>query len=153
MYDTYGHAGLSGSNMGADFNSSVFQDFHDIFGEFFGFEDLFGGGRRRTRGERSAASDLRYDMTLTFEEAAAGVTTKVKLPKQELCEACNGTGAKKGTGATTCQTCGRARADGLSAGIFHHYAHVSGVPGRGADYSRALLGVPRSWPRGARKND
>jgi molecular chaperone DnaJ len=105
VYDTYGHAGLSGSNMGTDFNSSVFQDFHDIFGDFFGFEDLFSGGRRG-RGRTQRGADLRYDMTLTFEEASAGVTTKVKLPKQELCAACNGTGAKKGTGATTCQTCG-----------------------------------------------
>ena len=104
VYDTYGHAGLSGSNMGADFNSSVFQDFHDIFGDFFGFEDLFSGGRRG-RGRNQRGADLRYDMTLTFEEAAAGVTTKVKLPKQELCTACGGTGAKKGTGATTCTTC------------------------------------------------
>jgi molecular chaperone DnaJ len=105
VYDTYGHAGLSGSNMGTDFNSSVFQDFHDIFGDFFGFEDLFSGGRRG-RGRTQRGADLRYDMTLTFDEASAGVTTKVKLPKQELCGACNGTGAKKGTGATTCQTCG-----------------------------------------------
>jgi molecular chaperone DnaJ len=105
VYDTYGHAGLSGSNMGTDFNSSVFQDFHDIFGDFFGFEDLFSGGRRG-RGRSQRGADLRYDMTLTFDEASAGVTTKVKLPKQELCGACNGTGAKKGTGATTCQTCG-----------------------------------------------
>jgi len=105
VYDTYGHAGLSGSNMGTDFNSSVFQDFHDIFGDFFGFEDLFSGGRRG-RGRSQRGADLRYDMTLTFEEASAGVTTKVKLPKQELCAACNGMGAKKGTGATTCQTCG-----------------------------------------------
>jgi molecular chaperone DnaJ len=105
IYDTYGHAGLSSAGAGADFNSSVFQDFHDILGDFFGFEDLFGGGRRgRSRVQRGA--DLRYDMTLTFEEAAAGVTTKVKLPKQDLCSACNGTGAKKGTGVTTCQTCG-----------------------------------------------
>jgi molecular chaperone DnaJ len=105
VYDTYGHEGLRGSNVGADFNSSVFQDFHDIFGDFFGFEDLFSGGRRG-RGRNQRGADLRYDMTLTFEEAAAGVTTKVKLPKQELCSACNGTGAKKGTGATSCQTCG-----------------------------------------------
>ena len=105
IYDTYGHEGLRGSNVGADFNSSVFQDFHDIFGDFFGFEDLFSGGRRG-RGRSQRGADLRYDMTLTFEEAAAGVTTKVKLPKQELCSACNGTGAKKGTGVTSCQTCG-----------------------------------------------
>jgi molecular chaperone DnaJ len=105
IYDTYGHEGLRGSNVGTDFNSSVFQDFHDIFGDFFGFEDLFSGGRRG-RGRNQRGADLRYDMTLTFEEAAAGVTTKVKLPKQELCSACNGTGAKQGTGVTSCQTCG-----------------------------------------------
>jgi molecular chaperone DnaJ len=105
IYDTYGHEGLRGSNVGTDFNSSVFQDFHDIFGDFFGFDDLFSGSRRG-RGRNQRGADLRYDMTLTFEEAAAGVTTKVKLPKQELCSACNGTGAKKGTGVTSCQTCG-----------------------------------------------
>jgi molecular chaperone DnaJ len=104
VYDTYGHAGLSGAS-GADFNSTIFQDFHDIFGDFFGFEDLFSGGRRgRRRVQRGA--DLRYDMSLTFEEAAAGVATKIKLPRQEYCEACNGTGAKAGTGVAACQTCG-----------------------------------------------
>jgi molecular chaperone DnaJ len=107
VYDTYGHAGLSGAGgAGVDFNGTIFQDFHDIFGDFFGFEDMFSGGRgggRRGRTQRGA--DLRYDMTLTFEEASAGVNTKVKLPRQEYCEACNGTGAKKGTGVVTCQTC------------------------------------------------
>jgi molecular chaperone DnaJ len=104
IYDTYGHAGLSSAGVGSGFDGTVFQDFHDIFGDFFGFEDMFSGGRRgRSRAQRGA--DLRYDMTLTFEEAAAGVTTKIKLPKQEFCEACNGTGAKKGTGVQSCQTC------------------------------------------------
>jgi molecular chaperone DnaJ len=105
IYDTYGHAGLS-SSVGQGFDNTVFQDFHDIFGDFFGFEDLFGGGggrRGRSRAQRGA--DLRYDMSLTFEEASAGVTTKIKLPRQEYCEACNGTGAKKGTGVQACQTC------------------------------------------------
>jgi molecular chaperone DnaJ len=104
IYDTYGHAGLSSAGAGPGFDNTVFQDFHDIFGDFFGFEDLFGGGRRgRRRAQRGA--DLRYDMTLSFEEASAGVTTKIKLPRQEYCEACNGTGAKKGTGVQACQTC------------------------------------------------
>jgi molecular chaperone DnaJ len=104
VYDTYGHAGLSGAS-GSDFNSTIFQDFHDIFGDFFGFEDLFSGGRRgRSRVQRGA--DLRYDMSLAFEEAAAGVTTKIKLARQEYCEVCNGTGAKAGTGVAACQTCG-----------------------------------------------
>src|SRR6266704_145073 len=104
-YDRYGHAGVSGVSADAGFNSSIFEEFQDIFGDFFGFEDIFGrtGGRGRQRVQRGA--DLRYDMELTFEEAAAGVSTKVRLPRQELCEACKGTGAKAGTGVVTCETC------------------------------------------------
>jgi molecular chaperone DnaJ len=106
VYDTYGHAGLSGMGGGQGFDNTVFQDFHDIFGDFFGFEDLFGGGGgRRGRSRTQRGADLRYDMSLTFEEASAGVTTKIKLPRQEYCGACNGTGAKKGTGVQTCEAC------------------------------------------------
>ena len=105
VYDTYGHAGLSGMGGGQGFDNTVFQDFHDIFGDFFGFEDLFGGGGRRGRGRTQRGSDLRYDMSLTFDEAAAGVTTKIKLPRQEYCQECKGTGAKKGTGVQTCEAC------------------------------------------------
>src|SRR5712671_3506835 len=107
VYDTYGHAGLSGAGGGVDFSGTIFQDFHDIFGDFFGFEDLFsvvaGAGKRSRRARRG--SDLRYDMSLTFEEAATGVNTKIKIPRQECCAACNGTGAKSGTGVVACQTC------------------------------------------------
>jgi molecular chaperone DnaJ len=106
VYDTYGHAGLSNAGGGVDFNGTIFQDFHDIFGDFFGFEDILGGGSRRGRTRAQRGADLRYDMTLTFEEAAAGVSTKIKLPKQELCASCHATGAKAGTGASACQTCG-----------------------------------------------
>jgi len=49
VYDTYGHAGLSSAGMGQGFDNTIFQDFHDIFGDFFGFEDLFGGGGGRRR--------------------------------------------------------------------------------------------------------
>jgi molecular chaperone DnaJ len=107
IYDTYGHAGLAGVGAGAtDFNASIFQDFHDILGDFFGFDDLFGAGGRRGGKRVRRGADLRYDMSLTFEEAAAGVSTKIRVPRQEFCETCNGTGAKKGTGIVTCQTCG-----------------------------------------------
>jgi molecular chaperone DnaJ len=105
IYDTYGHSGLSGAGGGVDFSGTIFQDFHDIFGDFFGFEDLFSGGRRGGR-RTQRGSDLRYDMTLTFEEASAGVNTKIKIPRQEFCAACNGTGAKAGTGVVACQNCG-----------------------------------------------
>jgi molecular chaperone DnaJ len=108
IYDAYGHAGLAGAGGGAtDFNDTIFQDFHDILGDFFGFDDLFGGGGRRRGGRRvQRGADLRYDMSLTFDEAAAGVNTKIRVPRQEFCESCNGTGAKKGTGVVACQTCG-----------------------------------------------
>jgi molecular chaperone DnaJ len=105
-YDHYGHAGVSGMGGDAGFNRTIFDEFQDIFGDFFGFEDVFGrggGGRGRNRVQRGA--DLRYDMRLSFEEAAAGVTSKIRLPRQEFCQACNGTGAKAGTGAAACETC------------------------------------------------
>ena len=103
-YDRFGHAGISGVGFDVGFNRTIFEEFQDIFGDFFGFEEVLGGGRRgRSRVQRGA--DLRYDMSLSFEEAASGVTTKVKLPRLEFCEACNGTGAKAGTGVTACQSC------------------------------------------------
>ncbi|HKM81828.1 MAG TPA: molecular chaperone DnaJ [Candidatus Acidoferrum sp.] len=108
IYDTYGHAGLAGAGAQPDFTGTIFQDFHDIFGDFFGFEDLFGvaGGRRGGRSRAKRGADLRYDMTLSFDEAAAGVSAKIRVPRMEYCEACNGTGAKKGTGVVNCQACG-----------------------------------------------
>ncbi len=104
-YDRYGHAGLSGVNFEGGFNSSIFQDFQDIFGDFFGVEDA-GGSRRGGRNRVQRGADLRYDMSLSFEEAAAGVTTKIKIPRLENCEACKGTGGKAGTGISSCQSCG-----------------------------------------------
>jgi molecular chaperone DnaJ len=60
LYDTYGHAGLSSTGGSQGFDNTVFQDFHDIFGDFFGFEDLFGGGGRRGREPRATrGADLR----------------------------------------------------------------------------------------------
>ncbi len=106
-YDRYGHAGISGVGFEGGFNGTIFQDFQDIFGDFFGFEDIFaGGGGRRGRNRAQRGADLRYDMTLSFEEAAAGVTTKIKVPRLEFCESCNGVGAKAGTGVSACEACG-----------------------------------------------
>ena len=108
LYDRFGHAGVSSGGMDAGFNSTIFEEFQDIFGDLFGMQDIFGGGRGRrggrgSRGQRGA--DLRYDLILIFEEAAAGVTTKIKVARREICEACNGTGAKPGSGMASCQTC------------------------------------------------
>lgn len=109
IYDRFGHAGLDSRGFDpTGFNPTIFSDFQDILGDLFGFEDLFGGGGRgrgrRQRGQRGA--DLRYDMTLSFEEAASGVKTKIQISRHELCEACKGTGAKPGSGMVACKTCG-----------------------------------------------
>src|SRR5579883_1623004 len=103
-YDRFGHAGVGGAGGAGGFDPSVFSDFSDILGDIFGFGDIFGGGRRGgSRVQRG--SDLRYDLELKFEEAAFGVTKKIKVPRHETCMDCNGTGGEKGSAPTTCQTC------------------------------------------------
>jgi molecular chaperone DnaJ len=108
VYDRFGHAGLSGRGFETGgFNSSIFEEFHDILGDLFGFDQVFGGGGRRGRGSRGQrGADLRYDMSLNFEDAAAGVSTKIRISRHENCEACHGTGAKPGSGMAACRTCG-----------------------------------------------
>ena len=106
LYDRFGHAGVGGG--GAGFDASTVQDFSEIFGEFFGFGDIFGGGgsrgRARTRAQRGA--DLREDITLEFEEAAFGTETKVTYRRHESCETCHGSGSAQGKAPTTCRSCG-----------------------------------------------
>jgi len=100
-YDRYGHSDTQGGFSG--FDPTTFADFGDILGDFFGFGDLFSGARRRHGPERGA--DLRYDLKISFRDAAFGLKTKIKIPRQETCSACGGSGAAKGKGAVTCPTC------------------------------------------------
>ncbi len=102
QYDRFGHAGVTSGAGG--FNPADFADFSDIFNDIFGFGDLFGGGRQRSRAQRGA--DLRVDLTLTFEEAAFGKETEVTVRRREPCNTCGGTGAAAGKSATQCKTCG-----------------------------------------------
>ncbi len=108
VYDRYGHAGLSGVSFDSGFGRSIFDDFQDILGDFFQVDDVFGfgGGRRSRRPRSQRGADLRYDMTLSFEEAAGGLATKIKVPRTELCGNCRGTGAKPGTSPVACSQCG-----------------------------------------------
>jgi len=109
LYDRFGHAGLGnrGFDASSGFNSTIFEEFQDILGDLFGVEDAMGGGRRRGRGARGQrGADLRYDMSLSFEDAASGVTSKIRIARHEACETCKGTGAKSGSGMAACRTCG-----------------------------------------------
>jgi len=104
MYDRFGHAGLGGAATGG-FDPSAFSGFEDILGglgDIFGFGDIF-GGRRRSGPQRGA--DLRYDLEISFEEAAKGVEASIQIPRQATCETCNGSGAAPGTQPITCPQC------------------------------------------------
>ena len=96
-YDQFGHAGVN--PQGGGFSGGGFSD---AFGDIFG--DIFGGGQRRDRVYRGA--DLRYNLEITLEEAARGTETKIRIPTLEECATCHGSGAKPGTEAATCTTCG-----------------------------------------------
>ena len=104
-YDQFGHAGVDQS-AGFGGGGGGGGNFNDIFGDVFG--DMFGGGGGRGRAGASQVqrgSDLRYNLELSLEDAVAGTTVKIRVPTQVKCEACNGSGAKKGTSPTTCDTC------------------------------------------------
>jgi molecular chaperone DnaJ len=107
-YDRYGHQGLQG--MGSQgFDPSTFTDFGDILGDLFGFGDLFGGaaGRRagggRTRAQRG--EDLRYDLEMSLEDAIRGLSVEIQVPRMDLCSRCQGSGAEKVDGLTSCPMC------------------------------------------------
>jgi molecular chaperone DnaJ len=104
-YDRFGHAGV-GSAAGQGFGGfDTTVDFQDIFGDLFGFGDMFGGqGRRRSRAQRGA--DLREDLTLEFEEAVFGVSKQVEVRRHEECEPCKGSGVAPGKQPINCTTCG-----------------------------------------------
>ncbi|MBI5495699.1 MAG: molecular chaperone DnaJ [Deltaproteobacteria bacterium] len=107
-FDRYGHAGLGGGGGGDPFagfgfgagGPSIQDIFGDLFGEFFGGA----GGRRRGGGERG--SDLRYNLEITFEQAAFGMEEELTIPRMGACETCSGSGAKPGTRPRPCQACG-----------------------------------------------
>jgi molecular chaperone DnaJ len=107
QYDRFGHAGMSNSGGGfsGGFDPNVFADFSDVLGDLFGFGDIFGGGARRGGSRAARGSDLRYDLELSFQDAAFGTKAKVTVPRHETCGACGGNGAQKGSGSTACPTC------------------------------------------------
>lgn len=102
-YDQYGHAGLRGTS-GHDFShmdaGDIFSMFEDIFG------GGFGGGRRRGGSRASRGYDLETQVEITLEEVATGTEREVEFTRQDLCETCEGSGAKPGSEPVDCVTCG-----------------------------------------------
>ncbi len=104
-YDRYGHAGvddqMGGFGAGGFQDSHAYRDFGDLFGDVFGEAFGFGGRQQTNRG-----SDLRYDLSISMEEAATGKEVELSIPKHAQCDTCDGSGARPGTNPVPCSTCG-----------------------------------------------
>lgn len=100
LYDRFGHEGLKGAGIGFSGFEDIFSSFGDIFEDFFGF-----GGRSRSHTAADQGADLRYDMKISFIDAAFGKEIDIKVEKRVECSACNSIGAKPGTGTETCSHC------------------------------------------------
>lgn len=114
-YDQFGHDGLrsafgpGGFDFSRDFTHMG--DIQDILGSIFGngggfFDDLFGGGRRRSRTGPQRGSDLRFDLQIDLEEVAFGSHREISLPISVECGDCRGSGVAKGSSRETCKHCG-----------------------------------------------
>ncbi|MBN9305110.1 MAG: molecular chaperone DnaJ [Devosia sp. 67-54] len=109
-YDRFGHAAFEqggfgrangAAGFGPEFASSMSDIFEDIFGDFMG-----GGRGRGSQQSRLRGSDLRYNLEISLEEAFLGRTVEIDVPTLVTCHTCDGSGAKPGTGMSTCKHCG-----------------------------------------------
>ena len=105
-YDNFGHAAFEngGSGRGGFGNFDFSNHFSDIFEDFFG--EGFGGGGRRSRRSNNRGSDLRYDLSISLEEAYKGKKQDIKFSTSEKCETCSGSGSKPGHNVGSCSMCG-----------------------------------------------
>jgi len=131
-YDQFGHAGVSGAGAGfsgfGGFGRDPFEIFEEVFGNFgFGF----GSGTRRSRTGPRKGADLRYDLTLEFEEAIFGVDKEIEIPRQEACSVCNGSGVEPGTKPLRCPDCNGTGEIRRQAGFFINIATCPRCNGTG----------------------
>ena len=105
-YDNFGHAAFENGGGGrSGFGNFDFSNhFSDIFEDFFG--EGFGGGGRRSRRSNNRGSDLRYDLSISLEEAYTGKKQDIKFSTSEKCDTCSGSGSKPGHDAGSCSMCG-----------------------------------------------
>ena len=104
-YDNFGHAAFEngGGGRGGFGNFDFSSHFSDIFEDFFG--EGFGGGGRRSRRSNNRGSDLRYDLSISLEEAYRGKKQDIKFSTSDKCDTCSGTGSKPGHNASSCSMC------------------------------------------------
>jgi molecular chaperone DnaJ len=123
-YDQYGHSAFDPrTRAGRGAAGGGFHDPFDIFRDVFGgggsiFDEFFGGGGRADPSQPQRGNDLRYDLEITFEEAALGCEKEINLTKPDRCDSCSGTGSEPGSKTRTCGTCNGRGQVITSRGIF-----------------------------------
>jgi molecular chaperone DnaJ len=128
MYDRFGHAAFDQVG-GAGFDFAT--GFEDIIGDLFG--DFFGTGRARGgRGRARRGQDLRYELEISFEEAAVGCEKTITIPRLSACSVCGGHGAKPGTAPRTCRQCGGSGQVRFQQGFFSIAKTCGHCNGRGS---------------------
>lgn len=123
MYDRYGHsAPFNGGGFNGDF--SGFGGFADIMEEFFGF-----GSRSSTHRGPQPGSHLKYNLSLTLEEAVFGIEKELEIPRLETCPTCHGSGAEPGTTPIRCPQChGTGETRRVQQSIFGSFVNVGTCP-------------------------
>lgn len=131
-YDKYGTADPFGSGGYGGFHSTedVFSNFGDIFGDLFGFSSRSGGSRAKQ------GDDLRYNLTLSFREAAKGVQKTLRIPRTVTCGDCEGSGAAPDAQTKTCQHCRGTGQLRQNAGFFQVNVPCNYCGGRGKTISK-----------------
>ncbi|MGN0930436.1 MAG: molecular chaperone DnaJ [Thermoguttaceae bacterium] len=128
IYDRYGKSGLENQGGGHSFNDVG--DIFNIFGDMFGFGDIFGGGRGGVRVQQGA--DVQCPLTLDLHEAAKGVSKEIRFYRREVCETCHGSGARPGTKPVQCKYCGGRGRIQQSTGVFSIQTTCPQCGGRGS---------------------
>ncbi len=165
IYDIYGHEGLAGAGFsGFTRQEDIFSTFNDLFQDLFGFSS---GPRPQGRGfGPEHGSDLRYDLTISFEEAARGTQKEIEIIRLETCNKCNGAGMEPGSHPVTCPVCrGKGqviRAEGFfriatacpnckgQGFIIDNPCKICGGQGRNRERHRVSVRIPAGADAGAR---
>jgi molecular chaperone DnaJ len=128
LYDRFGHAGVD-PQMGGGAGRGGGGNFSDIFGDVFG--DIFGGGGGGGSRGPQRGSDLRYNLSVSLEDAVRGTTVEIKIPAMVNCDDCGGDGSRKGTSPTNCSTCGGSGQVRMQQGFFAVQQTCHSCRGRG----------------------
>ena len=123
-YDQFGHAAFEGGGNQGFGNFDFGSSFSDIFEDFFG-DDVFGGGRRSGRRSSNRGNDLRYDVSISMEEAYSGLNKKVNYTTYKKCSRCTGQGSEPGSKPITCKYCSGRGKGKIKSRIFYNPTNLS----------------------------